>query len=142
MTKEKDTSKLWGGRFNEDTDAFVQRFTASVTFDQRMAADDIAGSLAHARMLARQGIIAAGDLADIERGMAAISADIAAGTFDWRVDLDKRQVLAGEREVHPVGRERLVAKQAPERRADQRQAHDRDRAHWQPIGHPHQALAG
>ena len=47
MTKEKDTSKLWGGRFNEATDAFVQRFTASVTFDQRMAADDIADSQRH-----------------------------------------------------------------------------------------------
>ena len=51
MSNENDTSKLWGGRFAEATDAFVQRFTASVDFDQRMAGEDIAGSLAHARML-------------------------------------------------------------------------------------------
>ena len=56
MSKEQDTSKLWGGRFSEATDAFVQRFTASVQFDQRMAIEDIAGSLAHADMLCRVGV--------------------------------------------------------------------------------------
>ena len=51
MSDKQDTSKLWGGRFSEATDSFVQRFTASVEFDQRMAEQDIAGSLAHADML-------------------------------------------------------------------------------------------
>ena len=57
MSKQQDTSKLWGGRFSEATDSFVQRFTASVQFDQRMADEDIAGSLAHAGMLCDVGIL-------------------------------------------------------------------------------------
>ena len=51
MSDEQETSNLWGGRFSEATDAFVQRFTASVDFDQRMAREDILGSLAHALSL-------------------------------------------------------------------------------------------
>ncbi len=62
MSKEQDTSKLWGGRFSEPTDSFVQRFTASVNFDQRMAAEDIAGSLAHAQMLCNVGVLSADEL--------------------------------------------------------------------------------
>jgi argininosuccinate lyase len=61
----------------------MQRFNASVDFDRRLAEADIAGSLAHARMLAAQGILAADDLAAIERGLATIAADIAAGRFPW-----------------------------------------------------------
>ena len=76
MSKEKDTSKLWGGRFSEATDAFVQRFTASVTFDQRMAAEDIAGSLAHARMLHSVGVLSARELAEIEGGLAQVQQEI------------------------------------------------------------------
>ena len=57
MSNDKDTSKLWGGRFSEATDAFVQRFTASVRYDQRMAAEDIVGSIAHARMLTSIGVL-------------------------------------------------------------------------------------
>ena len=49
-------AKPWGGRFSESTDAFVERFTASVSFDQRLALHDIRGSLAHAEMLARAGV--------------------------------------------------------------------------------------
>ena len=72
MSKEKDTSKLWGGRFNEATDAFVQRFTASVGFDLRMAAQDIKGSLAHARMLRSVDVLTPAELEDIEGGLAQI----------------------------------------------------------------------
>ncbi len=93
----------FSGRFSEPVSELVKRFTASVTFDKRMAAVDIEGSLAHARMLARQGIIAAGDLADIERGMAAISADIAAGTFDWRVDLEDVHMNIESRLIAAIG---------------------------------------
>ncbi|HEY7775944.1 MAG TPA: argininosuccinate lyase, partial [Kineobactrum sp.] len=57
MNTRTDTSKLWGGRFNEPTDQFVQRFTASVEFDQRMAREDILGSLAHAEMLCSIGVL-------------------------------------------------------------------------------------
>ncbi len=66
----------------------VKRYTASVSFDQRLWRADIAGSLAHAEMLAHQGIIAAQDLADIQRGLGQISADIEAGRFEWKLDLE------------------------------------------------------
>jgi argininosuccinate lyase len=88
MTNEKDTSKLWGGRFNEATDAFVQRFTASVTFDQRMAADDIAGSLAHARMLQSVGVLSAQELQEIESGLARVQQEIDEGSFQWSIELE------------------------------------------------------
>jgi argininosuccinate lyase len=68
--------------------ALVQRYTASVGFDRRLAAADIAGSLAHARMLGRQGVIGAQDVADIERGLGQIAGEIAAGTFEWKLELE------------------------------------------------------
>ena len=78
--------KAWSGRFSEAVDSLTQRFNASVEFDKRLAEFDIQGSLAHARMLARQGIIPARDLAEIERGMAQILAEIRAGRFDWKLE--------------------------------------------------------
>mgnify|MGYP000485170289 CR=1 FL=1 len=65
---QDNPAKAWSGRFSEPVADLVKRYTASVFFDKRMAAQDIRGSLAHAKMLARQGIIGAQDLADIERG--------------------------------------------------------------------------
>ncbi|TVT56171.1 MAG: argininosuccinate lyase [Azoarcus sp. PHD] len=79
-------AKAWSGRFSEPVSDLVKRYTASVTFDQRMAAQDIRGSLAHAKMLARQGIIGASDFADIERGMAQIAGEIERGEFVWSLD--------------------------------------------------------
>src|SRR5512135_1264633 len=78
--------RTWSGRFSQPVDAFVQRFTASVAFDRRLAPHDIAGSLAHARMLAACGVLAPGDLKAIEKGLAAIRAEIRAGRFDWRLE--------------------------------------------------------
>ncbi|KAB2927867.1 MAG: argininosuccinate lyase [Dechloromonas sp.] len=78
----------WAGRFSEPVSDLVKRYTASVDFDQRMWRQDIRGSLAHARMLAKQGIIGAQDLADIERGMALVVAEIESGKFEWSVDLE------------------------------------------------------
>jgi argininosuccinate lyase len=78
----------WSGRFAEAVDARVQRYTASVSFDRRLAEFDIQGSLAHARMLAACGIIAASDLADIERGLALVRDEIRAGTFEWSVEAE------------------------------------------------------
>ena len=80
------SDKAWSGRFSEPVSDLVKRYTASVFFDQRMAAQDIRGSLAHARMLARQGIISSADLTAIERGMAQIAGEIEAGTFNWNLD--------------------------------------------------------
>ena len=78
----------WAGRFSEPVSDLVKRYTASVDFDQRMWRQDIRGSLAHARMLARQNIISAQDFADIERGMAQIVKEIESGTFVWSLDLE------------------------------------------------------
>jgi len=78
----------WSGRFAEAVDARVQRYTASVSFDRRLAEFDIQGSLAHARMLAAGGIIAAPDLADIERGLGLVRDEIAAGTFAWSIEAE------------------------------------------------------
>ncbi|MCK2126391.1 argininosuccinate lyase [Thauera aromatica] len=79
-------AKAWSGRFTEPVSDLVKRYTASVPFDQRMARQDIRGSLAHAKMLAKQGIIGAQDLADIEHGMAQIAGEIERGEFAWNLD--------------------------------------------------------
>ena len=81
-----ETNRAWGGRFAEATDDFVQAFTASVPFDQRLAEQDIAGSLAHAAMLVRQGILSAEDGAAIARGLEQIRGEIAAGEFVWSLE--------------------------------------------------------
>ena len=78
----------WAGRFSEPVSDLVKRYTASVDFDKRMWRQDIRGSLAHARMLARQGIISAQDLADIQRGMTQIVEEIESSAFAWSVDLE------------------------------------------------------
>ncbi len=80
--------QAWSARFSEPVSALVQRYTASVGFDKRLAPFDIAGSIAHATMLAERGIIGGDDLAAIERGMAQIRADIDAGRFDWKLELE------------------------------------------------------
>jgi argininosuccinate lyase len=81
-------SQAWSALFSEPMSELVKRYTASVGFDQRLWKADIAGSLAHAQMLAAQGIIGADDLAAIERGMAQIRQDIEAGRFEWKLDLE------------------------------------------------------
>ncbi|HEY7944912.1 MAG TPA: argininosuccinate lyase [Casimicrobiaceae bacterium] len=78
----------WSGRFSEPVAELVKRYTASVDLDQRLAAADIAGSLAHARMLAAAGVLSADDLAAIERGLAAIGEEILGGRFEWSSDLE------------------------------------------------------
>ncbi|MFK8043365.1 argininosuccinate lyase [Congregibacter sp.] len=86
MSDQSDNPSLWGGRFSEATDSFVQRFTASVSFDQRMAEQDIRGSLAHARMLADAGILSAEELQAIEDGLASVQAEITSGDFPWSIE--------------------------------------------------------
>lgn len=86
--KSSTKSDVWSGRFSEPVDELVQRYTASVTFDKRMAAFDIQGSLAHAEMLCAQKIISPRDLADIMRGLKQISEEIAEGSFDWQIALE------------------------------------------------------
>jgi len=80
--------KLWAGRFAEPTDSFVEAFTASVEFDQRLAPYDIQGSIAHATMLARQGIISNEERDLITAGLERIQGRIEAGDFEWSVALE------------------------------------------------------
>lgn len=82
------TSGMWGGRFTEATDAFVAEFTASVQFDQRFYRQDIAGSIAHATMLAKVGVLTTQERDDIVQGLKTIQAEIEAGQFEWRIDLE------------------------------------------------------
>ncbi|MBR5556625.1 MAG: argininosuccinate lyase, partial [Acinetobacter sp.] len=85
---QAQTSGMWGGRFSEATDAFVAEFTASVQFDQRFYKQDIAGSIAHATMLAKVGVLTEQERNDIINGLTAIQAEIEAGNFEWRIDLE------------------------------------------------------
>ena len=80
--------KLWGGRFSQPTDKFVEEFTASITFDQRMYRYDIEGSIAHALMLAKQKIISDTDAETIVDGLQTILIDIDAGNFEFSVALE------------------------------------------------------
>ena len=98
-TKSSGT-ELWGGRFSEATDAFVQEFTASVGFDARLAVHDIRGSVAHANMLAGVGILTSAERDEIVTGLGQIAEEIAAGRFDWQVALE---------DVHMNIESRLIA---------------------------------
>lgn len=80
--------KPWQGRFSEATDAFVEAFTASVNFDRRLYKQDIAGSKAHARMLARVGVLTAEENERIQQGLSEIETDIEQGRFEWSVALE------------------------------------------------------
>jgi len=84
----KETNQQWGGRFSEPTDAFVARFTASVDFDRRLYRQDIQGSIAHARMLAKVGVLSDKERDDIIRGLSEIRIEIERGEFDWSVALE------------------------------------------------------
>ena len=89
MTNQLDKkAQAWSALFSEPMSELVKRYTSSVFFDKRLWQADIRGSLAHADMLAAQGIISAQDLADIDRGMALIVTEIEAGSFEWKLDLE------------------------------------------------------
>ena len=85
---DKQQNKLWGGRFSESTDQFVQEFTASVNFDRRMYRQDIQGSQAHATMLAEAGVLTGEERDAIIQGLDEIRAEIEAGEFEWSVALE------------------------------------------------------
>jgi argininosuccinate lyase len=88
MSTSDTTNQQWGGRFSEPTDAFVARFTASVDFDQRMYKQDIQGSIAHATMLEKSGVLSSDELKQIIDGLNEVAAEIEAGTFEWSVALE------------------------------------------------------
>jgi len=78
----------WGGRFSAGPAEVVQRFTESVSFDHRLASYDIRGSIAHAKMLARIGVLSRAECTAIVKGLERIGSEIAAGKFKWRADLE------------------------------------------------------
>jgi len=80
--------KTWSGRFNEPVAELVKRYTASVSFDQRLAEFDIQGSIAHSRMLGAQGIISKEDVLAIETGLEEILQEVRNGEFEWSLDLE------------------------------------------------------
>ena len=84
----RNSGAAWSGRFAEPVSERVKRYTASVGFDKRLAAHDIRGSIAHARMLRAAGILSASDLRAIERGFATILREIASARFAWSLDAE------------------------------------------------------
>lgn len=97
------SKKPWAGRFTQPTDAFVEAFTASIDFDQRLYRYDIQGSMAHARMLARQGIIAADEAETIIAGLEGILADIEQGRFEFSVGLEDIHMNIEARLIERIG---------------------------------------
>jgi argininosuccinate lyase len=88
MSQLDHKSEAWSALFSEPMSELVKRYTASVFFDKRLWLADITGSLAHAAMLERQGVISATDSAEIRRGMAQIRSEIESGAFEWKLDLE------------------------------------------------------
>ena len=93
----------WSGRFSEPVAELVKQYTASVDFDQRLAEADIAGSLAHARMLAAIGVLTATDLAAIERGLAAIRGEVERSEFVWSRDFEDVHLNIEKRLIALIG---------------------------------------
>jgi argininosuccinate lyase len=95
--------KLWGGRFGEATDSAVTRFTASVDVDRRLYHHDILGSIAHVRMLAHVGVLTAAERDKIVQGLEGIEAEIVAGRFDWKSELEDVHTNIEARLIERIG---------------------------------------
>ena len=92
--------KMWSGRFSQDASSLLERFNASIMFDQKLYREDIEGSIAHAQMLAHQGILTAEEVELIESGMARVLSEIETGAFEWRI---------GDEDLHMAIEKRLTA---------------------------------
>ncbi len=88
MAKNGNGDKPWGGRFSESTDAFVEEFTASIQFDQRLYKHDIEGSKAHSAMLEKVGLLTDAEKQEIHQGLDEIQAEIEQGTLEWSISLE------------------------------------------------------
>lgn len=95
--------KPWGGRFTEPTDAFVEAFTASVSFDKRLYAHDIAGSIAHASMLAKVGVLTGEECAAIKEGLETIRGEIERGEFEWSIAREDVHMNIEARLIENIG---------------------------------------
>jgi len=95
--------KLWGGRFQKATDKLVEDYTSSISFDQKLYKQDIQGSIAHAKMLAKVGIITTAEAEEIIQGLEGILADINAGNFQFKVELEDIHMNIEKRLTERVG---------------------------------------
>ena len=96
-------NKTWSGRFNEPVSELVKKYTGSIDFDKRLAKWDIDGSLAHAEMLKRVGVLSEQDLAAIQQGMAEIIEDIKSGNLEWSLDLEDVHMNIERRLTDKIG---------------------------------------
>ncbi|MCH2160230.1 MAG: argininosuccinate lyase [Oleiphilaceae bacterium] len=104
MSKDTNsTNQSWGGRFSEPTDEFVAQFTASVNFDQRLYYHDIAGSIAHATMLAKVGVLTDEEKQQIVQGLNEVREEIEAGEFQWSVALEDVHMNIEARLTQKIG---------------------------------------
>lgn len=92
--------KMWSGRFTQDASTLLEKFNASIMFDQKLYREDIEGSIAHAKMLAHQGILSNEECALIESGMAQVKEEIESGVFEWKI---------GDEDLHMAIEKRLTA---------------------------------
>ena len=98
-----DQHKLWGGRFTQPTDADVEQFSSSVAFDKRLYRQDIAGSIAHARMLYKVGILKEAEFRAIAEGLERILGQIESDTFQWSVELEDVHMNIEQRLTDEIG---------------------------------------
>ena len=96
-------NKTWSGRFNEPVSELVKKYTGSIDFDKRLAKWDIDGSLAHAEMLKRVGVLSEQDLAAIQQGMAEIIEDVKSGSLEWSLDLEDVHMNIERRLTDKIG---------------------------------------
>ena len=104
ITKRKNKMTLWNGRFAEKTDALVAKYSESISYDRRLYPFDIAGSKAHARMLAKQGIIPQEDADAIVKGLDQVLAEIEAGKFDFKEELEDIHMNVESRLTELIGK--------------------------------------
>ncbi len=91
--------KMWSGRFAQDASSLLEQFNASIMFDRKLYREDIEGSVAHAQMLAHQGILTQEELVSIESGMTQVLSEIEAGSFEWKI---------GDEDLHMAIEKRLT----------------------------------
>ncbi len=103
MSKKNTGTKPWGGRFSEGTDAFVEHFTASIPFDYRLCEEDIQGSIAHARMLAKTGLLTSEESEQIIQGLEAIGEEARQGKIQWSVPLEDVHMNIEARLIERIG---------------------------------------
>src|SRR5512134_604274 len=101
--KAPKMAKPWGGRFTEATNRLVEEYTASIPYDWRLYPYDIAGSIAHATMLSRTGIITKKESARIVSGLEGILAEIAAGRFAFSLELEDIHMNIEDRLIKRIG---------------------------------------